>query len=141
MRGISFVNFCDLSMPPGDLASNFVTFVKFPFFQETFLDLQSSVSCQCGRDTFCQLISTLVAARKLSVNFCRSFVRQEDLPSTSVNFPCGRQVFHHLLSTSDNFLCSQQTFRHRLVQPVELIFVKFLCSRKILLQLSVNFKF
>ena len=129
--------FCQLPVRPGDLLSTSKTFctarrpsVQFPCGREEFRQLllifRSSrkpvIFCQLsvGQDTFCQLISTSVVVGKLSVNFCRPFVRQGDLPSTSVNFPCGRQTFHHLLSTSDNFPCSQETFRHLLVLQVDL---------------------
>ena len=76
----NFVNFHQLSMQPGELPLTSVNFL-------------------CGRETFCQLLSTFHAARKPSVNFSRLSVRPGDLLSSSVKFSRSLKTFRQLPST------------------------------------------
>ena len=109
-----------------------------------------------GQVTFCKLPSTFLAAVRSSVNIHLLSVWLGDLPSVSVNFPCGQE---NLPSTSINFLCSWETFYHfpltihapctppvfflqHTLRSEDLlsISVNFPCSRDIFRQLPFNFR-
>ena len=81
------VNFRQLSVPLSDLPSIFIIFLCGP---KTFLQLL------CSRENLRHLPSTFRTAERLSVNFPLISMPPGDLPSTSVNFPCSRQIFRHL---------------------------------------------
>ena len=113
------------------------TFVNFQFGRENFRKFSlnfhaariPSVNFPCIRKTFCQLPLTFreaVSPVNFSLSWCglenfrelpSSSVRQRDLSSTSVNFPCDQETFRQLPSTfhasrttSVNFPCGQETF-------------------------------
>ena len=96
----TFSELLSISMQLGDLQS---IPCNFQCSRETFRKLPSnirsarklSVNFLCGRKTFCQLPVSFRVAGRLSVNFCELSVRQIDLPSTSVYFPCDRKTFRH----------------------------------------------
>ena len=94
------VNFCQLSVRPGELLSNSV---NFPCGQKRFHEFSvrpgnfpsSSINFPCCRETFCQVPSNLCVAGRLSVNLSTfSVVRR-----LSVNFLCSQETFRQLLST------------------------------------------
>ena len=110
-------NIHQLSVRPGDLPP---TSIKFPCGRKTSVnfrllsvwpgDLPSIyVNLLCGREIFCQLLSTFCTGWRPSVNFCQLNMQSEKLPSTlrvarrlpstSFNFPCGRESFRQLPST------------------------------------------
>ena len=98
VQGISSIKFCNLSMPPRDLASN-------------------SVNFQCYRATLHQLPSTFRAARRPFVNFHKLSVWPEDLLSNfrvaerpSVNFCYFSVLPGNLSSSSVSFQCGRDTF-------------------------------
>ena len=82
------MNFCQLLVQPGDLPS---TFVNFP----------------CGLETFCQLPSTICAARRLSVkflcglrpsiNFCQLYVPPGDFCKLPSSFRVTGSLFVNFL--------------------------------------------
>ena len=74
------LNFCKLSMQPGDLL---LTSVNFP----------------CGQETFHQLPSSFRAAGRPSATFHELSVRQGDPPLISVIFPFRRESFREIPSS------------------------------------------
>ena len=105
------VNFCQISVQPGELPSS---------FRKARGILLNSVYPPCGWETIRQLSSTFRAAGRLSINFCQHSVRPGH-PSTSVNSPLGREtfcelpsIFHaaeHFSSTFINISYGRETFR------------------------------
>ena len=107
------VNFCQLSVLPGEILS---TYVKFLCGQKTFCQLSMRlggfpsifVKFPCGREIFRQHSLTFRAAGRLSVNFhqllcgqktfCEPSMRPGDLPSTSLTFLCGQETFLQISS-------------------------------------------
>ena len=111
------------------------------------------------------LSSTFRAASRPSDNFRQLSVQVEDLPSTSINFPCSRETFRQLPpilcaawrpsinlrqlsvqpedlpSTSVHFSCCRQTFRQLFVSPGDIpsTSVNFPCSRETFIQLPSTF--
>ena len=72
---------------PQDLPSTFRVFagpfIRFPYDSGTFRQVPTDV-----HGTFCQLPSTSCASAVPSNNFRKHFVHPQNLPSTSVDFPC-----------------------------------------------------
>ena len=101
-------------MGQGDLPS---TSVNILCGRETFRQRSSTfheagrpfISIPRRRENFHQLPSTFRPSRRPSVNFCEITVRQGNLLSTFVNFPCGREAFRQF---SVNFLSGRENFRH-----------------------------
>ena len=108
------VNFCELTVLPGDLPS---TSVNFPCCQKTFRQLSVNtgdlpltfVNLPCFQYIFLQFTSTFHVARRPSANFCELYMWPEEIPSTFcasgrsaqifVYFPCGWETFRPLPST------------------------------------------
>ena len=102
------------------------TFFNFSCSKETFLQLPSSlgaagrhpstsVNLLWIRESFCEHLSTFLAAWQPSINFCHHSVWPGGLPSTSINFGCSQETFRKLTSTS----MWQGDLRHLLVHPVD----------------------
>ena len=91
-------------------------------------------------------------ATRPSVIFHQLSVRPEDLPTTSVNFPCCRETFcqiheisvctGYLLSTSTNILYGRVTFRQLLTNfcAARRPSVKFLCRWETFRELPIPFR-
>ena len=126
----------------------------------------TSVNFPCGQKTLRQLsvwqgyfTSTTIkflCSQGPPVNFCQLFVQPEDLPSTfhatgdlpsnSINFPCGQEILRQLLSTFHTDWRTSANYHQLSVQPGDLpstflatgrLFVNFLCGLKTFRQLSV----
>ena len=124
--GRTSVNFCALSVLTKNYQS---TFVNFLCGRKTFHQLPStfcaarrypstSVNFPCGWENFCQCPSTFRVSGRHFINFisilCGAVNFSElpmwlgDLPSTSINFPCGWKIYL-------NFPCEwHNTFNFRL---------------------------
>ena len=126
------LKFCRLSILAEDV------WLKFRVAMETFRKLPSTfraarrcwLNFPCIRDNFRELPSTFCAAGRRSANICQLSVakrpsanfsqlsaRLGDHPSTSIDFWCSQDTFHHLLSTfradrrpSVNFSCAGRHF-------------------------------
>ena len=132
------VSFHQLSMRPGDHPPNSV---KILCIQETFRKLPSTF---CAAGDFYQLLSTIHATGRTSVNFHQHFVQSGGLPSTSFKFhAAGRLSVNScqlcvlpgdFTSTSVNFNAAERTsfnFRQLYMRPGDIpsTFVNFLCGR------------
>ena len=136
MARISFLNFHQLSIHPGDLLS---TSVNNPCYQKTFHHLSvwlgnflsTFVNFLFSRETIRKLPSTFRATGTPSTSFhqlsvppgktfvkiCQHSMWPGDLPSTSVNILHARETYPQLLLTfqvagrpSVNFPCVRKTF-------------------------------
>ena len=112
-------------MRPRDLASTFVTHTctlgsVHQYLSTSCAFVGTSVNCLCIRGTFRLFPSTIWAVGRPLVNFCQLSVWLGGIPSTSDNFPYGRQMFvnfrqlsvlpRDLPSTSVNFSCVCKSF-------------------------------
>ena len=126
------VNSRQLSVPPGDLPSNFCAAGDLS---------RTSIIFTCSRETF-QLSSNFCPPERSTINFRALSVWLGDLLSTSMNFPYIREIFCQLLSTflavqrlSVNSPCGRETL-HEILSNFRVARSPFMNFPQISLQLG-----